>query len=418
MKIRYLLASCVLASLVISNQAVMAGSGHGHNDHRQDYHDEEAVEKEGPNGGKLLEKGEYAIEITIFESGIPPEMRVYAYKNDQLLKPEQVEDLVITLSRLGGDKDVLRFRPEQDYLVGDQVIVEPHSYDVAIEAAFADEHAHWQYQSHEGRAEISDRLLKLVDVKTEPAGPQTLRFVETLFGVVDIPQDKRFRVFARYNGMVENIHVNVGDKVKKGQTVATILNSQTLQRYNVKSPAEGEVIHRIANPGDKAIDKALLEIADLSEVWVEMSAFPESIEKLRLGQTLVVRDLHQHEMAEGKVTYISPVMTGGHIARARSVIDNKEGHWRPGMHIKADIEVSQRKVELAVKNTALQNFREMPVVFVRYGNTFEVRMLEMGETDGQYIEVLGGLKPETDYVTENSFLLKADVLKDGASHDH
>ena len=60
----------------------------------------------------------------------------------------------------------------------------------------------------------------------------------------------------------------------------------------------------------------------------------------------------------------------------------------------------------------------MPVVFARYDNIFEVRMLEMGETDGEYIEVLGGLKPGTDYVTDNSFLLKADVLKDGASHDH
>ena len=45
-------------------------------------------------------------------------------------------------------------------------------------------------------------------------------------------------------------------------------------------------------------------------------------------------------------------------------------------------------------------------------------MVELGETDGEFVEVLGGLKPGTEYVTGNSFLIKADILKDGARHDH
>jgi cobalt-zinc-cadmium efflux system membrane fusion protein len=60
----------------------------------------------------------------------------------------------------------------------------------------------------------------------------------------------------------------------------------------------------------------------------------------------------------------------------------------------------------------------MPVVFARYGNTFEARMVELGATTDEYSEVLDGLKPGTEYVTTNSFIIKADVLKDGASHDH
>jgi len=289
---------------------------------------------------------------------------------------------------------------------------------VEVIAEFKGTEFHWNFESHEGRSEISDRLLKLAEVKTEKAGPQTLHFIDTLFGVIEIPQNQRSNVYASYQGMVEKVSVNIGDKVKKGQTIAIIMNTKTLQRYSVKSTASGEVTQRMANPGDRADDKALIEISDLSKVWVEMSAFPESIEKLEVGQPVNIKDLHQHEIAKGKISYIAPMMTGGHIARARAVIDNKEGHWRPGMHIKADIEIGTREVSLAVKTSALQSFREMPVVFARHDNTFEVRMLEMGETDGEYIEVLGGLKPNTEYVTENSFLLKADVLKDGASHDH
>ncbi len=414
---RYLVTLLVLVSTLAFNPVAMSASGNAKEQTMLDGK-KTLIEKEGPNGGKLLEKDGFSVEITIFESGIPPEMRVYVYKNNQLIAPDQVDELVVTLSRLGGDQDILQFSPEQDYLVSDQVVAEPHSFDVEVNAKFESNDFYWNFESHEGRAEISDRLLTLSKVKTDKAGPQTLRFVNTLFGVIEIPQNQRSYVYASYQGMVEKITVNVGDNVKKGQIIATIFNTKTLQRYNVKSPASGEVTQRMANPGERAGDKALIEISDLSKVWVEMSAFPESIEKLQVGQPVVVRDLHQHDMAKGKLSYIAPVMTGGHIARARAVIDNKEGHWRPGMHVKAEVEVGKREVPLAVKSNALQSFRGMPVVFARYDNSFEVRMLKMGETDGEYIEILGGLKPNTDYVTENSFLLKADVLKDGASHDH
>ncbi len=45
-------------------------------------------------------------------------------------------------------------------------------------------------------------------------------------------------------------------------------------------------------------------------------------------------------------------------------------------------------------------------------------MLELGQQAGEWAEVLGGLDPGTVYVTENSYVLKADVEKSGASHDH
>jgi cobalt-zinc-cadmium efflux system membrane fusion protein len=45
-------------------------------------------------------------------------------------------------------------------------------------------------------------------------------------------------------------------------------------------------------------------------------------------------------------------------------------------------------------------------------------MLELGRQAGEWAEVLGGLEPGTVYVTENSYVLKADIEKSGASHDH
>ena len=71
-----------------------------------------------------------------------------------------------------------------------------------------------------------------------------------------------------------------------------------------------------------------------------------------------------------------------------------------------------------VKISALQQFRDFTVVFAKIGDTYEVRMLELGANGGEFVEVLEGLKPGTEYVTENSFLIKADIEKSGARHDH
>jgi len=378
-------------------------------------HSEEAAK--GPHGGKLLQDKGFALELVIYETGVPPEMRIYAFQDGQPLKPSQVK-LNVSLDRLGGRQDQIQFLTEQDYLLGDQVITEPHSYDVTVKAQFQSVAYQWQFASHEGRTQISARQLQAAGVKTEIATGQTLIFTDTLFGVIEAPQDGIYAAFAPYPSMVVQVLVNVGDQVSKGQVVARLRNIQTLQTYTVAAPAKGEVSERWVNAGQRVEGQALVQITNLEKVWVQMSAFPESIEKLSLGQKVSLYDLHDHDKAEGQLSYISPMMTGGHIARARAVVANPEGHWRPGMHIKADIQVAQTPVALAVKASAIQSFRGMSVVFAKYGEQFEVRMVELGKSDGDHIEVLAGLEPGTEYVIENSFLIKADVLKDGASHDH
>ncbi len=70
------------------------------------------------------------------------------------------------------------------------------------------------------------------------------------------------------------------------------------------------------------------------------------------------------------------------------------------------------------ERSGLQSFRDFTVVYAQVGNEYEVRMLELGRQAGEWAEVLGGLEPGTRYVTENSYVIKADIEKSGASHDH
>lgn len=395
--------------LVLAPTPLLAGGDHG------DHHEE--TEAKGPHGGKLLHQDNFELEVTVFEQGVPPEMRVFAYVNEEPVAPNLI-DLSIRLERLGGGEDRLTFSEEEDYLVSQQTVVEPHSYTVNIEAVYAGKKYHWSYDNFEGRAVISDRLINLSNIKTERAGEETLTFSDTLFGIIAPIEQQLYSVNAPYPGIIEQLYVATGDKVKQGQVVAQVQNSATLQSYKILSPATGQVTQRLLNRGDSTTGKSLLKLADLSSVWVDLSAFPKNIEKLSVGLPVSIGDNHGGDSTKSTISYIAPLMTGGHIARARAVIDNSEGHWRPGMHVKAQIVTRTKQVPLAVRVQALQTFRDMPVVFVQYGNTFEVRMVELGERDGDYVEVLGGLEAGARYVVENSYLLKADVLKDGAKHAH
>jgi cobalt-zinc-cadmium efflux system membrane fusion protein len=91
---------------------------------------------------------------------------------------------------------------------------------------------------------------------------------------------------------------------------------------------------------------------------------------------------------------------------------------RPGQFVRGRITLAEHAVPLAVRLAALQRFRDFQVIFARIGDTYEVRMLELGRRDSEWVEVLGGLAPGTEYVTANSYLIKADIEKSGASHDH
>jgi cobalt-zinc-cadmium efflux system membrane fusion protein len=100
------------------------------------------------------------------------------------------------------------------------------------------------------------------------------------------------------------------------------------------------------------------------------------------------------------------------------VLDNATNQWTPGLYITGTVTVAQTSAELVVPNSALQGFRDFTVVFAQVGDIYEVRMLELGESDGEMTAVLGGLEPGTVFVSGNSYLIKADIEKSGASHDH
>jgi cobalt-zinc-cadmium efflux system membrane fusion protein len=88
------------------------------------------------------------------------------------------------------------------------------------------------------------------------------------------------------------------------------------------------------------------------------------------------------------------------------------------MRVRGSIRVAEHAVDLAVRKSALQRFRGESVVYRQLGDLYEVRTLELGRQDAEWIEVLAGLNAGDFYVSENSYLVKADIDKDAAAHEH
>jgi cobalt-zinc-cadmium efflux system membrane fusion protein len=71
-----------------------------------------------------------------------------------------------------------------------------------------------------------------------------------------------------------------------------------------------------------------------------------------------------------------------------------------------------------VKTSALQTVENRTVVFVRNGKKFETRDVELGERDGEHVEILFGLVEGDVYAAKNSFVIKAEIAKGSATHEH
>ena len=372
----------------------------------------------GPHNGRLLRDGNFSLEITVFESGVPPEFRLYAFQDNQPLDPRQVQ-AGLTVSRLGGEVNRFAFQPQQDFLRADGIVHEPHSFDVAVTASEGGAAHSWTYASYEGRTTIAQAAADAAGVKTEHADKAVMEESITAAGRVELQPQGKSEVRAWYPGRIMEMNKMIGDTVKRGEVVARVESSSSLQTYAIPAPMSGVVTERNANAGDIAADQSLYVLSDTTKVHAELFMFPGDAERVRVGQPVEIRSVAGSAAARSQVEVLLPTADINTQALTAHVeLANDKMMWRPGMGVEGSIIVSRQTVPLAVRTRALQRFRDFTVVYIKVGETYEVRMLKLGRQTPEWTEVLGGLEPGAEYVTDNAFLIRADVEKSGATHDH
>ena len=371
----------------------------------------------GPHRGRMLREDDFAIELAIFETGVPPEFRVWASQGGEALPPENVK-VSVTLGRLGDGDDQINFRPQEDFLRGDMEIVEPHSFLVTLNASYGGKRYQWQYDNFEGRTRIDADVADAMGITTGAARSQVLLERLPLFGRLVADTNALTQLSARFDGVIKAIHVSLGQQVKAGTPLISIESNESLKSYVLRADIAGEIAALPVNIGEATAGRALVSIVDRSRQVVLLKAFPDDRRRIALNNSVQLLDDAMGDVGEGKVQWISPLLNADQSADIRVSVDTSNPALPVGSFVRGDVEVARYEVPLAVKRQALQSFRDFTVVYAKVGDQYEVRMLELGREAGEWVEVLGGLKPGTEYVTDNSFIIKADIEKSGASHDH
>ncbi len=410
---QFLVRLMPLAILALPLAACGSGSEGG------EAHSDAAAEMpEGPHGGRLLSDGDLGLEVTIFEAGQDPQFRIYPYWEGEPLDPSKVS-LQITLSRLGGQVDNFAFSPQDDFFTSETVVTEPHSFDVEVVAVVDGKRSSWTYESYEGRTRITPESAEQGSIEIGTAGPATIGDARELYGTVELDPSARSEIRGQFPGRVVSVTKQVGDSVRSGELLARVESSESLQVYPVYSTVSGVVAERAGNPGNMTGGEPLYVITNPGATTVVFNIFPRDLGIVRPGMRVEV------EAQDGRVVgaatlgqYLPEGNAQAGTALIRASVPNRGGWIRPGMTMRGRLTVNQESVPLAVRTEAIQPFRDFQVVYARYGDEYEVRMLELGRRGADYTEVLSGIDPGTPYVTQGSFLVRADVEKSGASHDH
>lgn len=261
--------------------------------------------------------------------------------------------------------------------------------------------------------------LNAADIQTETAQEQTIKTQLKVVGKIVPNRDTMAPIYPRYAGIIKTMNKILGEEVIKGEPLVTIESNESLQNYTINAPITGTIVQKYATNGEMAQGtKPIYDVANLNDVWADFTLYRKEASLVKKGMTVRVTGDEGKPDSTSTIFYISPLgIEDSQTTLARAVLPNTPRLWLPGMYVNGEIIIKERTVSVAVRLSAIQRMGEQEVVFVQQGDFFEATPVTLGQQDNQWAEVLSGLRAGQKYVTKNSFFVKAELGKEGASHD-
>lgn len=275
-------------------------------------------------------------------------------------------------------------------------------------------------EEHADSVALSDAKIEAAGIELAKASTGVLRDSLSLNGIVQPNQESLVQVTPRFPGIVRDVRKRIGDVVQKGDVLAVIESNQSLTQYELKASLAGTVIDRQISLGEFVSEqKSAFVVADLSNVWVDFSVYRRDLKRVSMGDQVLIDPADGGPAIEAKVSYLSPVGSSDtQSAIARAIVTNSDQRLRPGLFITGRLTLSAKKVPVAVKSSALQTVENRTVVFVRNGEKFEARDVEVGDRDPHLVEILFGVLDGDLYAAQNSFIVKAEMTKGAGGDEH
>ena len=290
------------------------------------------------------------------------------------------------------------------------------------------EHAdrHGDHESHDehgrhgmGRIRLEAGAMEQSGISIDTAKPRRMALNLSLQGRVVPNEERQAHVHPRFPGLIREVRKQLGEPVRKGDVLAIVESNESMQPYSVTSQIDGTVVRKHATIGETASgEEELFTVADLSTVWVDFQVYRQDFPRLKTGQRVRIF-ADGVPFAETSLTYLAPVSEEHtQTLLVRAVLANRNGAWPPGLFVQGDVAVESFAAPSAVRLEGVQTLEGKPVVFVREGGEFEAREVQLGRRDGDWVEIVSGLENGEAYASRNSFVLKADLGKGEAEHEH
>ncbi|MDV3470132.1 efflux RND transporter periplasmic adaptor subunit [Stenotrophomonas sp. C3(2023)] len=267
---------------------------------------------------------------------------------------------------------------------------------------------------------IADAQAEAAGIVVAAVGPGTIADEHDVQGLLAPVDGRTAQVTARFPGPVRALRANVGDRVRAGQALASIESNLSLTTYSVAAPISGVVLSRQVQVGAVAGEgQVLFDIGDLSQLWVDLHIFGADTQHIMAGVPVTVTRMTDGVSQSTMLERVLPgTATASQSTVARAIVLNSDGLWRPGAAVRARIVVASTPAALVVPLSALQTLDGQEVVFVREAQTYTARTVQLGARDAQQVEVISGLTAGEQVVVQQSYVIKADIGKAGAAHEH
>ena len=208
------------------------------------------------------------------------------------------------------------------------------------------------------------------------------------------------------------------------KTTSHSTSGQQLGVYSLRAPFAGTVIAKHITLGEMlSNDAAVFTVADLTTVWVDLSVYQKDLAYVRRGQIVHIALGKKTSPVEGKIAFVSPIVDGEtRTAKARIILANPKGVYRPGLFVTADVDVSATSVPVLLPKAAVQRIEDRDVVFVPTDEGLTAKPVRLGRSSRTHVEIVEGLRAGQKYVARGAFQLKAQIVTSGlgahAGHGH
>lgn len=279
-----------------------------------------------------------------------------------------------------------------------------------------DEHAH---EEAPAQTRIAAATAKRMGILVQVVTAGSIRDEHEVQGLLTPIEGLQAQVVARFPGPIHAVYAGVGDAVRKGQNLAEVESNISLSRYALTAPISGTIIARSARVGDLAADQSLFEIVDLTSLWVDLHLFGADAQHITTGLGVEVERLSDGKTIRTELDRVLPITaTASQSTIARATLRNEDGNWRPGTAVLARVTVDEVQVPLRIPLSALQRLDGQDVVFRANGDTYQAQPVQLGRRDAVHVAVRSGLSDGDVIVVAQSYVIKADIEKSSASHDH